>query len=125
MAQIRIKNDIAELDFTKNFVHTSNQVLIHEIIFKYQLASNLTQLKLVKIGIPNASKIVNIEGIRVHLVLNWLLKFDSVVFGLWGFPDEDKYIEKFTKVFNAVYDIHLKQREMGAITTEDSKLHFQ
>lgn len=106
MAPIRIKNDITELDFTKGFTHTSNQSFIHYIIFKYHIASSTNQDNLVKIGIPIASKIVTIKGVTVHLILNWLLKDTCAVYGLWAFPNETRYTNKFSQMFDVIYDIH-------------------
>jgi hypothetical protein len=109
MAKIRIHQNLAETDFTKNFVHLANQEQIRDIVFKYNLASKYPQSKLTQIGMPTASKIVEINGARVHLILSWSPDRSNNKYSLWAFPDEQKYIEKYSLIFDTLYDIFLNR----------------
>jgi len=106
MADIRIKKDITENDFTCNFVHTSNQEFIHEIVLKYGLSSQYPQKLLCKYKMPLASKLVYIKGTEVHIILSWYPNLKKYIFGLWAFPNEVRYVNKFSIILDIIYDIH-------------------
>ena len=108
MAQLRIRYNIPEEDFTKNLIHISNQEQIRELASKYNLASEYPRERLNQIWMPYASRIVIINRIRVHLILNWSLMKENENFGLWAFPDEEKYIAKYSHIFDTLYEISLK-----------------
>lgn len=109
MAKIKIRYDLTENDFTRNFIHLANQDHIRKLAMKYNLASDYPQGRLNKMSIPYASKIVYINGVRVHLILNWSPENKCDKFGLSAFPDEDKYIEKYSHIFSVLYDIHMNR----------------
>ena len=109
MAHIRIRYNTHAEDFTKNFIHISNQEQIRELARKYNLASEYPRERLNQIGMPYASKIVTIIGIRVQLILNWSPMKENTNFGLWAFPDEEKYIAKYTHIFDTLYEISLNR----------------
>ena len=109
MAQIKIRNNINESDFTKEFIHTANQELILEVAQKYNLASEFPKGRLSQISLMQASKVVLIEGMRVHLILSWSPELSNDKFGMWGFPDKKKFIEKYSQIFDILYDIHFNR----------------
>ena len=113
VASILLKNEITEKDFTNSFTHTSNLEFIKDKVLKYNFYSELDHTKTRDINLHQAARKVWIDGIEVHLLLNWSLIDDQMKFGLWGYPDEKKYIEKFSRIFDAFYDIHKNRSIQG------------
>jgi hypothetical protein len=106
MAHLKVKDPITEDDFTCNFVHVANQDFIHELVFKYNLSSRYPQPLLCKYKMPIASNLVEINGIEVHLILEWYPDLVKYKFGLWAFPNREEHVVKFTSIISILFDIN-------------------
>jgi hypothetical protein len=89
-------------DFSKYRTHNCNPEFIKEVAFKFQLCSSYPQSYLVKLGFPQASKIIEIDEVKVHLILQYSHLNDA--FGLWTFPDAPENIAWFEEIFTFLID---------------------
>ncbi len=90
-------------DLSRYRTHSCNPDFVREIAFKYHLSSAYPQHKLVKLGMPQASAIVDIDGVKVHIIMEWSINIDA--FGLWTMPHSEENLAWFSEIFCYLLDI--------------------
>ena len=93
----------SDYDLSNFCTHSCNPDYIKEIVFRFQLSSDYPQTYLVKLDQQRATKVVTINGVKVHVVL--CSSADNPHYSLWTFPDKEENIAWYERIFNCMVDL--------------------
>lgn len=105
-------------DLSSYRTHSCHPEFVKEMAFKYHLSSAYPQHNLVRLGIPKASAIVDINGVKVHLIMGWNTAIDA--FGLWTIPESEENLAWFSKIFCHLLDTAQEVYENRALSLKES-----